>query len=117
MDRAHGLVSCAAAALLLTSCLGPGTTRPTRLFVLNATALVKRLHCTQNAAAFTESLELLEHGVFNEIGQLLNDERALRRILVLGKAEFFVDDQLDRHRPAHRLFRRCGNRFIVRIRV
>lgn len=38
MDRAHGLLSCAAAALLLTSCLGPGTTRSTRLFVLNATA-------------------------------------------------------------------------------
>ena len=37
MDRAHGLVACAAAALLLTSCLGPGTTRSTRLFVLNAT--------------------------------------------------------------------------------
>ena len=37
MDRAHGLLSCAAAALLLTSCLGPGTTRSTRLFVLNAT--------------------------------------------------------------------------------
>jgi len=38
MDRAHGLLSCAAVALLLTSCLGPGTTRSTRLFVLNATA-------------------------------------------------------------------------------
>ncbi len=38
MDRAHALLSCAAAAALLTGCLGPGTTRPTRLFVLNATA-------------------------------------------------------------------------------
>ena len=38
MDRAHGLLSCAAVALLLTSCLGPGTTRSARLFVLNATA-------------------------------------------------------------------------------
>ena len=38
MNRAHGLLACAAAALLLTGCLGPGTTRPTRLFVLNATA-------------------------------------------------------------------------------
>ena len=38
MDRAHGLLACTAAALLLTGCLGPGTTRPTRLFVLNATA-------------------------------------------------------------------------------
>ena len=38
MDRAHALVSCAAVAALLTGCLGPGTTRPTRLFVLNATA-------------------------------------------------------------------------------
>jgi uncharacterized lipoprotein YmbA len=38
MDRAHGLLSCAAIALLLTSCFGPGTTRPTRLYVLNSTA-------------------------------------------------------------------------------
>jgi uncharacterized lipoprotein YmbA len=38
MDRRHGLLSCAAVALLLTGCLGPGTTRPTRLFVLNATS-------------------------------------------------------------------------------
>ncbi len=38
MDRAHGLLTCAAVALLLTGCLGPGTTRTTRLFVLNATA-------------------------------------------------------------------------------
>ena len=38
MERAHGLLSCAAVAFVLTGCLGPGTTRPTRLFVLNATA-------------------------------------------------------------------------------
>lgn len=39
MERAHGLLSCAAVALLLAGCLGPGTTRQTRLFVLNATAI------------------------------------------------------------------------------
>jgi uncharacterized lipoprotein YmbA len=38
MDRVHGLIACVAGALLLTGCLGPGTTRNTRLFVLNATA-------------------------------------------------------------------------------
>ena len=38
MDRAHGLLSCAAVAALPTGCLGSGTTRPTRLFVLNSTA-------------------------------------------------------------------------------
>lgn len=38
MDRAHDLLACAAVALLLTGCLGPGTTRSARLFVLNATA-------------------------------------------------------------------------------
>jgi len=37
MNRAHGLLCCAAAALALAGCLGPGTTRPTRLFTLNAT--------------------------------------------------------------------------------
>jgi uncharacterized lipoprotein YmbA len=36
MNRAHILL--AAVALSLVGCLGPGTTRPTRLFVLNATA-------------------------------------------------------------------------------
>jgi len=38
MGRTHASHLAAAAALLLTACLGPGTTRPTRLFVLNATA-------------------------------------------------------------------------------
>ena len=38
MDRAHDLLCCAAVALLLTGCLGPGTTRSAKLFVLNATA-------------------------------------------------------------------------------
>ena len=38
MDRAHGLLACAAIAFLLTGCLGPGTTKSTQLFVLNATA-------------------------------------------------------------------------------
>ncbi len=38
MNRAHTLLASVAVALLLTGCLGPRTTRPTRLFVLNATA-------------------------------------------------------------------------------
>jgi uncharacterized lipoprotein YmbA len=38
MARDHGLLACAVVALLLTGCLGPGTTRTTRLFVLNAAA-------------------------------------------------------------------------------
>jgi len=38
MNRAHVLLTSAAVALLFMGCLGPGTTRPTRLFVLNATA-------------------------------------------------------------------------------
>jgi uncharacterized lipoprotein YmbA len=36
MARTHGLLTCAVVTLLLTGCLGPGTTRSTRLFVLNA---------------------------------------------------------------------------------
>jgi uncharacterized lipoprotein YmbA len=38
MNRAHILLSCTAAAFLMAGCFGPGTTRTTRLFVLNATA-------------------------------------------------------------------------------
>jgi len=38
MERTHSLLCCAAAAVLLTGCLGPGTTRTTRLFVLDAAA-------------------------------------------------------------------------------
>ncbi len=38
MGRTHGWLCCVAASLLLTACFGPGTTRTTRLFVLNATA-------------------------------------------------------------------------------
>ena len=38
MGRTHGLLVYAAVTVLLAGCLGPGTTRPTRLFVLNATA-------------------------------------------------------------------------------
>jgi uncharacterized lipoprotein YmbA len=38
MNRAHAMLASVAVALLLAGCLGPGTTRPTRLFVLNATA-------------------------------------------------------------------------------
>jgi uncharacterized lipoprotein YmbA len=39
MPRAHGFLFCAAVALVLAGCLGPGTTKRTRLFVLNATAV------------------------------------------------------------------------------
>jgi len=38
MNRAHALLVPVAVTLLLTGCLGPRSTRPTRLFVLNATA-------------------------------------------------------------------------------
>jgi uncharacterized lipoprotein YmbA len=38
MDRLRALFLCAAAAVLLTGCFGSAMTRPTRLFVLNATA-------------------------------------------------------------------------------
>jgi uncharacterized lipoprotein YmbA len=38
MNRVHILFSCTAAAFLMAGCFGPGTTRTTRLFVLNATA-------------------------------------------------------------------------------
>jgi hypothetical protein len=48
-----------------------------------------------------DGFEFLEHGFFDQVGQLVDDEGALVRVLVLRQAPLAVDDQLDGHRAAH----------------
>src|SRR5947209_3513048 len=85
-----------------------------RIF-LDLAALVAGLHRAEHAAALGDRLELLQHRLLDEIGQGLDDERALVRILVLSQSPFPVDDELDRHGAAHRLLGRRSDRLIVRV--
>ena len=68
--------------------------------VLNALALVASFHGAQPAAALGDAFKLLQHGFFEQLGQLRNDERALGWIFVFGQAPFAVDDELNRHGAA-----------------
>ena len=74
-------------------------------FVTEATDKVemamRREYCPEHAAALGDALELLQHGLFHEVGQLLDQEAALIRVLALRHAPFAVDDELDRQRAAH----------------
>jgi hypothetical protein len=51
--------------------------------LLDLAALVHRLHRAEHAAALGDPLELLQHRLLDQVGQLLDDERALQRVLVL----------------------------------
>ena len=84
-------------------------------FLLNFAALVLGLHGAEDAAAFVDTLEFSEHCLFNQVGELLDNQGALQRVLVLGQAELLGDDHLDRHGAPHRLFRGGGDRFVVSI--
>ena len=48
---------------------------------LNLAALVHRIHRTEHAAALRDALELLVDRFFNQVGQFVDDERALPRVL------------------------------------
>ena len=85
--------------------------------VLDPAALVAGLHRAEHAAALGDAVELGEHRLLDEVGQLLDDEAALQRVLVHGQAPLLVDDQLDRQRPAHRLLGRRGDRLVVGVGV
>ena len=50
--------------------------------VLDPPALVAGLHRAEHAAALGDAVELGEHGLLDEVGELLDDERALQRVLV-----------------------------------
>ena len=73
--------------------------------VLDPAALVAGLHRAQHAAALADPVELGQHGGLDEVGQFLDDEAALQRVLVHRQSPLAVDHQLDRQRSAHRLGR------------
>ena len=54
-------------------------------------------------------------GLRNEVGELVDDERALVRVLVFRQAPLAVDHELDRHRAAHRFpgGRGDGTRLVI----
>jgi len=85
--------------------------------ILNLRSLVLRLHRPQHATALVDTLKLGKDSLFDKVGQLLNDKRALLRVLVPGKPELPVDDHLDRHGPAHRLLGRGRHRLVVGVRM
>ena len=85
--------------------------------VLDAPALVAGFHRAQHAASLGNALEFHQHRLFQQLGEFFDDERALRRVLVLGQAPFAVDDELDRHCPAHGIFGWRGDGFIKRVGV
>ncbi len=62
-------------------------------------------------------MELLHDRFFDEVRELLDDERTLDRVLVLREAQLLVDDELDREGAADRLLGGGGDRLVVRVRV
>ena len=86
-------------------------------FFLDLAALVASLHRSEHASALGDRFELLQHRFFDQIGQLLDDERALVRILILSQTPFLVDHELDRHSAAHRLLGGRGDRLVVGVGV
>jgi hypothetical protein len=71
--------------------------------VLDAAALVAGLHGAEHAAAVGDALELGEHRLLDQVGELVDDEGALERVLVHRQAPLLVDDHLDGQGPADRL--------------
>ena len=66
--------------------------------VLDLAPLVQGLHRAEHAPALGQAVELLEHRVLDEVGELLGEIRALDRVLVLADAELLGDHELDRER-------------------
>ena len=85
--------------------------------VLDAAALVAGLHRSQHAAAFADAIELGEHGGLDQVGELLDDEAALQRVLVHRQAPLAVDDHLDRERTTHAVGGGGGDGFVVGVGV
>ena len=75
--------------------------------VLDAAALVAGLHGPEDAATLADPVQLGQHGLLDQVGELLDDEAALERVLVGGQPPLLVDDQLDGQGPPDRL-RRSG---------
>ena len=63
------------------------------------------------------AVELGQHGLLHQLGQLVDDEGALVRVLVERHPELAVDDHLDRHRAADRLLGGSGDGLVVGVGV
>src|SRR6202044_1769102 len=85
--------------------------------VLDAAPLVAGLHRPEHPAADADRLELGQHGLFDQVGQLVDDVRALERVLVHRQAPLLTDDHLDGERPADRLRAGGGDRLVVGVGV
>ena len=68
--------------------------------VLDPASLVAGLHRSEHATACRDRLELGEDRFLDEVGQLVDDEAALQRVLVHGEPPLAVDDELDGERLA-----------------
>ena len=71
--------------------------------VLDPAPLVAGLHGPEHPAPLADALQLDQHGLFDQLGQLVDDEAALEGVLVDREAPLPVDDELDGQGPAHRL--------------
>ncbi len=85
--------------------------------VLDATPLVAGLHGAEHPAPLGDALELLEDGLLDEVGELLDDEAALVGVLVHGEPPLLVDDHLDGQGPAHGLVGGGGDGFVEGVGV
>ena len=85
--------------------------------VLDAPALVAELHRAEHPAALVDPLELAEHGLLDEVGELVDDVAALERVVAACEAPLAVDDELDRHGAADRLARRRRHRLVEGVGV
>ena len=85
--------------------------------LLDLAALIAGFHGAEHAAAVGDGIEFLEHRFLDQIGQFVDDEAALVRVLVLGQAPFAVDDELNRHGAAHALLGGRGDGLVVGIGV
>src|SRR3546814_15145365 len=82
--------------------------------LLYAASLVAVLHRAEHPAALGDALELLEHRLLDEIGELVDHEAALVGVLVHGEPPLLVDDHLDGQGPAHRLGGGGGDGLVIR---
>ena len=85
--------------------------------VLNLAALIACLHRAQDAAALGDTVELLQDSFFEELGQFFDDETTLAGVFIFRQAPLAVDDELNGHGTAHRLFGGRGDGLIKGVGV
>ena len=86
-------------------------------FFLDLAALVHGVHGAEHAAALADGFEFLVHGLFHQVGQLLDDEAPLPGVFVEVEPQFLVNNHLYRHGAAHGLLGRRGDGLVVGVGV